>query len=74
MHDELTYDNATHILRCRHSIGHNVREYTMRCHVLKVCDSGRLKILLHGERFWQSMNHRKRSVRYVDPGRVEKRT
>lgn len=65
----LSAGNATHLLECRHCIGHNKREYYMRCHVLKDMGNDRLKVLVFGERNWKGREHI-RHIRYVDRDRV----
>lgn len=70
---ELTHANATHNLRCSHSIGSKSHKaYMMRCHVLKEMPNGRLKILVFGNRNWKDQEHVCR-VRYVDAYRVRER-
>lgn len=68
---ELTAENATHLLLCRHAVGRNGKDYVMRCHVLKTMPDGRLKLRVYGERYWKDTEH-KVSVRYVEPWRVIK--
>ena len=70
--DLLSFENATHKLMCRHVIGPNGRTYYMRCHVLKTMSDGRLKLLVHGDRYWRERRDVMR-VRYVEPHRVFKR-
>ena len=65
----LSAENATHFLECSHCIGHSKQEYYMRCHVLKVMGSDRLKVLVFGERNWKGREHIKH-IRYVDSNRV----
>ena len=65
----LSAENATHLLRCRHVIGHGVREYNMRCHILKSMGNGRIKVLVFGERNWENKEHVKHT-RYVEGYRV----
>ena len=71
MNDSLSYENATHLLQCRHCIGRNREEYAMHCHILK--DMGnRFKVLVFGERNWQNREHIEH-VRYVYKYRVKSR-
>lgn len=67
---ELTADNATHYLRCRHVLGHGVTNYRMRCHVIKTMGDGRLKVQVYGERYWNDERRKKVKIRYVDAYRV----
>jgi len=55
--------DCTHILSCRHCIGHNCFEYTMPCIPLK-------KILVFGDRYWDYNLEQKR-IRYVESRRVK---
>jgi len=62
----LTYDNATHLLRCRHAIGRNGRTYFMRCHIVGKCrEPNHLRVLVWGERDRAGYEHksRRRTVR-----------
>lgn len=68
---EKTYSNSTHLLKCRHQIGRNGFDYRMRCHVLGRTKSGKLKVLVFGNRYWKNYDHLKR-IRYVDGYRVVK--
>ncbi len=71
--DEKTYDNATHLLSCRHAIGVYGYDYTMRCHVLKYMPDGkRAKILVFGDRYWRGHETKKR-IRYVNITRLTER-
>lgn len=63
------YENATHLLSCRHAVGPNGRDYFMRCNVVKIMPDGRLKIQLFGERYWTDRTD-KVSIRYVEAERV----
>lgn len=65
----MNYENATHLLLCRHAIGPNGKDYQMRCHVLKAMPDGRLKLRVYGERYWKNTSHIVK-VRYVEPERV----
>ena len=68
--EEKTYDNATHLLSCRHVQGSYSCDYTMRCHVLKnMPNSNRVKILVFGNRFWAGKQHISR-IRYVNRTRL----
>lgn len=68
---EQCYDNATHLLSCRHAVGANGRDYLMHCDVLKEMADGRLKIKVYGERYWKDRRD-KVSVRYVESSRITK--
>ena len=68
--DEYDVSQATHRLQCAHQIGWGRREYTMPCIVLKKTKSGRLKVVVFGERDWKDRGHIKR-VRYVFPFQVK---
>ncbi|BEI26613.1 hypothetical protein KKIDH5335_49450 (plasmid) [Vibrio fluvialis] len=68
---ELTADNATHLLWCRHAVGQNGKDYQMRCHVLKTMPDGRLKLRVYGDRYWKNTEHVVRT-RYVNSDRVIK--
>ena len=63
-------DKPSHVLFCRHCIGVNCRNYTMKCILLKITKNGKAKILLFGERYWKG--RKKRSIRYVDRSRLQK--
>ena len=54
----------THYIECRHQIGRNGYDYTMRCALLGMTKSGNAKILLFGERAWKNFAN-KRSIRYI---------
>lgn len=56
---------ATHKLKCRHAVGRNGSNYTMFCIVLRKTKSGRIKIVVFGDRFWRNRENRKR-IRYVE--------
>lgn len=70
--DNLTSENATHLLSCVHAIGLLRMEYRMHCHVLKDMGDGRLKILVFGERNWKGKEHISR-IRYVPKWRITNR-
>lgn len=70
--DNLTSENATHLLSCAHAIGRSRKEYKMRCHILKTMDDGRIKILVFGERYWKDKEHISQ-IRYVSKWRITKR-
>ena len=71
--EELTYDNATHLLKCAHAIGTSRLSYTMRCHILGITKSRMYKILVFGDRYWKHKEHRKK-IRYVPKWRLIKRS
>lgn len=68
---QYTAENATHLLDCAHAIGRNRREYQMRCHVLGKTKSGKVKVLVFGDRDWKGSEHLSR-IRYVLPYRIKK--
>lgn len=68
---DLTYETATHYIKCRHCLGRNCREYTMRCHVLGVTASGKVKIQVYGRLYWPGTRD-KASIRYVDKSVLHK--
>ena len=61
---------ATHRLKCRHQICRNGFDYTMPCIVLGKTKSGKVKVVVFGDRYWKYKEHRKR-VRYVWPHKVK---
>lgn len=69
MLQELTSQNATHLLWCRHAIGQSGKDYQMRCHIVKTKPDGRLKLRVYGDRNWKNTEHVVR-IRYVDSSRV----
>lgn len=71
MSESLSYQNATHLLKCRHAIGQSGRTYFMRCHVLKKMPDGRLKLQVYGKRYWRDQCDAIKT-RYVNPDRVQK--
>lgn len=68
--DEHTIDNATHYLRCRHCIGRNGFDYVMPCKLIKKTKSGKLCIVVFGDRYWSGKDHIKR-IRYVWPHQID---
>jgi len=69
MTEVLNHENATHELSCKHCVGRNFTEYKMKCHILKIMEDGRLKILVFGDRNWSGKEHISR-IRYVKPTRI----
>ena len=67
--NQLTAENATHLLKCRHCIGPNCKDYYMPCHILKSMPDGRLKVAAFGDRYWKDTEHICK-VRYVNSNRV----
>lgn len=61
--------DATHYLKCKHCIGTSCSYYNMLCIPLGKTKSGKLKVLVFGERNWKDKEHIKR-IRYVDEYRV----
>lgn len=62
---------ATHLLECAHCIGRGRSRYSMRCVPLGTTKSGKLKVLVFGERNLKGKDHIKRT-RYVEAYRVRK--
>ena len=67
--NKLTAENATHLLSCAHAVGLSRVNYTMRCHILKNMEDGRIKILVFGERYWKNKEHISQ-IRYVSKDRI----
>ena len=57
-------------LRCSHCIGRNRKFYYMKCVPLKTMPSGKLKVLVFGDRDWGGEDQK---VRYVEAHRVTER-
>lgn len=66
--DPYDMKDATHLLKCRHSMGGNGFDYTMPCIILGRTKSRKLKIIVFGER-WHKQGYNKR-IRYVPPWQV----
>ena len=62
--------DATHKLSCSHNISRNCYDYFMDCIVLGKTKSGKLKILVFGDRYWKGHDDKKQ-IRYVDSYRVK---
>lgn len=60
---------ADHRLRCHYQICRNGFDYSMPCIILNKTKSGKLKIVVFGDRYWKNKEHIKR-IRYVYPYRV----
>ncbi len=58
-------EDATHLLRCRHCIGRSCKDYFMACIPIVKTKSGKLKILIFGDRNWAVRDNNKR-IRYVE--------
>lgn len=56
--------DATHLLKCRHQIGRNGFNYTMPCLILDTTESGNIKVVVFGERYWKYKYHIKK-IRYL---------
>lgn len=69
---QLTVENSTHLLKCRHCVGSNCKTYYMPCQILKTMPNGRLKLAVFGDRYWKNKDHICR-IRYVDANRVRKK-
>lgn len=63
------WGDATHYLHCAHCIGRSVKHYKMRCAVLGKTKTGKVKIVVFGERYWAGRSD-KRRVRYVEEYRL----
>ena len=68
--ETLTRSDCRYLLKCKHCIGLSEMRYTMPCVPLKRTKSGKVKILVFGDRYW---NHRKdkKQVRYVPAWRIK---
>ena len=66
-----TIKDATHYLQCAHQIGHGRTDYVMSCIPLNTVPSGRIKVLVFGERYWKGYDDKK-SIRYVSKSRIYK--
>ena len=68
----MNYDikDANADLRCSHWTGKGYIYYTMPCIVLGKTKSGKIKVVVFGERFWKGRKNVKR-IRYVEPERVK---
>lgn len=69
MKDDATFNHkdATHGLKCAHSLGGNTKVYYMFCIPLEMTRTRKQKVIVFGNLFWGGDNHR---IRYVDPGRI----
>ena len=63
--------HSTHYLKCKHCIGKNKYNYLMKCLILKTVKSGKLKIIVFGNRYWKGYADLKR-IRYVRIDRLIK--
>lgn len=70
MKTDLTVKDATHDLRCSHTIGNNRMDYTMDCLILKDMGDGRVKLLVFGDRHWINRDHTKK-IRYLPEWRIK---
>lgn len=61
------------VLRCRHCIGPNCKDYVMPCHVIKSMGDGRVKVRVFGDRNWKGHDEKSR-IRYVAAHRVKLRS
>lgn len=69
METKLTVKEATHVLKCSHTIGSNRMPYTMDCLILKDMGDGRVKLLVFGDRYWINRDFTKR-IRYMPKSRI----
>ena len=68
--NKFSYSDATHLLYCRHCIGQSCSHYTMRCVLISETDSGKVKVIVFGDRNWAGNEHIKR-IRYVEKNRIK---
>ena len=68
--EKATVEDATHLLSCKHCISRSCVNYSMKCLPLAKTKSGRVKILVFGDRNWAGKSHIKK-VRYVPDHRVK---
>lgn len=62
--DKYDVSMATHYLKCVHAIGRNRYNYYMFCIPLGRCKSGKIKVVVFGDRYWKGRRHIKK-IRYV---------
>jgi len=62
--DKYDVSEFTHRLLCRHAIGRNGTDYTMKCTLLKKTKAGFAKVIVFGDRYWKNRDHIK-YIRYV---------
>lgn len=71
--DKYSIKDATYLLSCSHCISSKHRmDYFMKCIPISKTKSGKIKIIVFGERNWKGREHIKK-IRYVDPFRLYKR-
>jgi hypothetical protein len=68
MNTEYTADDYTHRLMCRHCFGKSVKHYYMKCIKLGETKSGKVKVLVFGDRYWGRLEEQR--IRYVSPDRL----
>jgi len=67
---QLDSKNFTHYLQCRHCIGSDrCRVYYMKCILLDITKSGKIKIAVFGERNWKGREYIKR-IRYANSSSI----
>jgi len=67
--DNLTIEDTTHTLRCRHACRFGGYDYNMDCIILEQIPNNKLRILVFGDRNWKKDKDKKR-IRCVDANRV----
>jgi len=68
--ENYTVNQATHNLSCRHCICNHSNFYMMKCLPVATTKSGKVKIVVFGDRDWAGRDDHKR-VRYVDGSRLK---
>lgn len=61
--------NATHLIQCKHCIGKNCKYYQMRGTWISKTNSGKIKMVVFGERNWKGKEHIK-NIRYFSEERL----
>jgi len=61
-----------HLLKCKHCVGSNCKQYYMVCDILKRMPDGRLKVKVYGDRYWRDSTNITK-IRYVEAWRVTPR-
>lgn len=67
----LSIENADYLLACTHAVGKNRSEYHMKCCWIRKMKSGKIKVVVFGNRDWSGFDHVK-NFRYVDKSRLSK--
>lgn len=63
--ENITIKDATHYIWCCHCIGNSRKDYTMKCLPLSKTKSGKVKVLVFGDRYWKNKDDIKK-IRYVE--------